>query len=74
MSNGYGQIFLLLLAIGLILLAGSGKGRQVWDLLTGGNATTSTPPASKTSPPKKTLEDKLKEYDEAESGRGGVTA
>lgn len=73
MSNGYGQIFLLLLAIGLILLAGSGKGRDIWNLLTG-NSTTSAPPPASGNKTKETLEDNLKEWDEAGSGRGGVTA
>lgn len=33
--DGYGKIFLLLAAIGLILLATSGKGRQIFQVLTG---------------------------------------
>jgi hypothetical protein len=37
MNNGYGQIFLLLLAIGLILLGASGKAKQLWDVVKGGS-------------------------------------
>ncbi|WID10859.1 hypothetical protein phiG2_16 [Lysinibacillus phage phiG2] len=35
MKNGYGQVFLLLLAIGLIFLASSGKGLAIYKILTG---------------------------------------
>ena len=35
MKNGYGQIFLLLLAIGFIFLASSGKGLAIYKILTG---------------------------------------
>lgn len=45
MNNGYGKIFLLLTAIGLILLATSGRGRAVWQALTG-NFSLSGSPAS----------------------------
>lgn len=73
MNNGYGQIFLLLLGIGLILLASSGKGRQVWSLLTG-DATLEEATKETTKEPKKTVEDTIKEADEAGSGHGGVMA
>lgn len=43
MSNGYGQLVLLLLAIGLIFLAASGKGRQIYAILTGSGTSTYTP-------------------------------
>ena len=35
MKNGYGQVFMLLLAIGLIFLASSGKGLAIYKILTG---------------------------------------
>jgi hypothetical protein len=40
MNNGYGQIFLLLAAIGLILLGASGKAKELWDVLKGGSTPT----------------------------------
>lgn len=74
MSNGYGQIFLLLLAIGLILLAASGKGKAVWDLLTSGNTQTTTSSSSGTNKGTATVEATIPDYDHADSGRAGVTA
>lgn len=47
MNDGYGKLFLMLLAIGLIFLAASGRGRAVWSALTTGAAYVASPaPAS----------------------------
>lgn len=72
MNSGYGQIFLLLLAIALILLGASGRAKAVWDALRGetsvGNKTGL--PAKETEKPAATIGD----YDKAGSGSGGVIA
>jgi hypothetical protein len=75
--KGYGQIFLLLLAIGLIFLATSGKGFAVWQVLSGKGAGSGgaggaggIPPNANPTDPKKWVEEK----DKAKSGSGGVLA
>lgn len=67
MNNNYGKIFLLFGAIGLILLATSGKGLAVWNLLSG---KTPTGGIGDTVKPPPTIQD----YDKGNSGSGGVTA
>lgn len=77
--NGYGQFFLLLLAIGLIFFATSGKAWDIIQILKGngpeygpgsgssnGTKTDGTPKTSNPTNPK--------EWDKAGSGSGGVTA
>lgn len=66
MGSNYGKIFLLFGAIGLILLATSGKGLAVWNILSG---KTSSGGIGETKP-KPTIDD----YDKGNSGSGGVTA
>lgn len=63
MKNGYGQLFLLILAIGLIFLASTGKGRELWGVITG-SVTTAVKKANPT----------IKDYDKAGSGSGGTMA
>jgi hypothetical protein len=46
MNNGYGQIFLLLAAIGLILLGASGKAKQLWDVIKGTTPTSGSTPST----------------------------
>lgn len=67
MNNNYGKLFLLFAAIGLILLATSGKGLAIWEVLTG---KTSLSQGNKNE----TIEEKIEDYDEAGSGHGGVMA
>jgi hypothetical protein len=62
--KGYGQLFLLLLSISLILLATSGRGRDIWAILTAPE--TGIP----TSPNPTDIRDTIKEG----SGGGGAGA
>jgi hypothetical protein len=74
MSSGYGQIFLLLLAIGLILLGASGKTKQIIDVLKGKSGSTNSAGNTNGSQPY-TLPDISKSgnaSDQAGSGSGGV--
>lgn len=81
MKNGYGQIFLLLLAIGLILLGATGKTKAVLDVLKGSSPTTPNDGANASSTdgsqPHKQMPDVRKpgnSADKAGSGHGGVMA
>lgn len=67
--KGYGQVFLLLLAIGAIFIATSGKGFAIYQLLTG---TTSNTGGGIGEPQPKTQEEKVFDWDKAGSGRGGT--
>jgi len=59
-NNNYGKLFLLFASIGIIMLATSGKGLAVWEVLTG-KTNTSTP-----------RQPTINDYDNAGSGSGGV--
>jgi len=63
MKNGYGQVFMLLLAIGLIFLASSGKGLAIYKILTGKlslDSSTFTPSTA------------IPDLDKAQSGSAGL--
>lgn len=69
MKAGYGQLFLLLLAIGAIFLATSGKGYAVWSIFTGNAATPGDAPAAGVPLSPK---EQIQKWDDAQSGQGGT--
>jgi hypothetical protein len=81
-GDGFGKIFVLLLAIGLIFLAASRKGKAIFDVLRGGVAApataTSTPYGGYYGTPQPTNPTDLRQpgstLGETDATKGGATA
>ena len=79
MRDGYGQIFLILLTMGLIFLGASGKGKAVWDIIVGNNLVPTNTSSSSIGTVSSSTNSgvnystpTIKNYEDAQTGGAGV--